>query len=174
MRMPNCACGCGNETRWKSGKGFLRGHHWKVRTPTPVEGLLCDPQDADLLEHQWCVTNGYAGRRVLEGGHWRGQRFHRVVLERKLDRELSPDEVTDHINRNRLDNRRENLRPVSAYENTQNRTRINRTNTSGVGGVSWHRAANKWVAQRHRPGLSRYVKRFATFEEAVEALDAIL
>ena len=52
----------------------------------------------------------------------------------------------DHENRNPLDNRKENLRVASSQENSRNRT-IQRNNTSGFVGVSWHKRSNKWTAQ---------------------------
>ena len=52
----------------------------------------------------------------------------------------------DHENRNPLDNRKENLRRATAQENARNRS-IQRNNTSGFIGVSWHKRINKWVSR---------------------------
>lgn len=51
----------------------------------------------------------------------------------------------DHINRNPLDNRKENLRPATYSENCRNRGK-RKDNTSGVTGVSFDKWKNKWVA----------------------------
>jgi len=76
-----------------------------------------------------------------------------------------PTEWLDHINRNRSDNRVCNLRIASPALNAQNAS-IRKDNTSGVQGVSWHKATNKWIVQISKLGKSTYVGVFETIEEA--------
>lgn len=52
----------------------------------------------------------------------------------------------DHIDRNPLNNRRNNLRPATHLENMRNRG-ISSNNTSGVTGVYWYKAQQKWSAE---------------------------
>jgi len=54
--------------------------------------------------------------------------------------------VIDHINGNRLDNRKENLRICSRGENSRNQA-LSRGNTSGFKGVTWHKYAGKFFVQ---------------------------
>src|SRR5690349_19592242 len=54
-------------------------------------------------------------------------------------------ERTDHINHDGLDNRRENLRSVTAAQNGWN-TRSSRGTSSKYKGVSWNKAMGRWVA----------------------------
>jgi len=49
----------------------------------------------------------------------------------------------DHINTNSIDNRIENLRPVTKSENARNR-KLMSNNTSGFKGVSWNKNTQKW------------------------------
>ena len=49
----------------------------------------------------------------------------------------------DHIDRNPLNCRRNNLRPATQQQNTQNRTRM-KNNTSGVTGVRWNKNYDVW------------------------------
>ena len=49
----------------------------------------------------------------------------------------------DHINRNRADNRIENLRPATHTQNACNRS-VPITNTSGVKNVTWNKESKKW------------------------------
>lgn len=58
--------------------------------------------------------------------------MHRVV--NKTPKGLE----TDHINRNRLDNRKKNLRSVTSGQNKFNR--------SGLNGISWNKTRGKWYA----------------------------
>lgn len=51
----------------------------------------------------------------------------------------------DHIDRNPLNCRRDNLRPATQQENTCNRTKM-KNNTSGVTGVTWNKKDGVWVA----------------------------
>lgn len=106
---------------------------------------IVDVSDADLALVRWsCHTNGYAIRKTASR---KNERMHRVVLERKLGRTLATDELTDHINGDRLDNRRSNLRATNDFGNMQSRP-IPSNNTSGYRGVIWTKG--RWVAQvRH-------------------------
>ena len=56
-----------------------------------------------------------------------------------------PKKHLDHINRDRLDNRINNLREVTRAQNAWN-TGARLCNTSGYTGVSWHNKARKWAA----------------------------
>jgi hypothetical protein len=73
--------------------------------------------------------------------------------------------VIDHINQNRLDNRKANLRIITRRENQYN-SGLWRHNTSGHKGVSWSEERQRWVATMGRKGLR---KRFNTLEEAITA-----
>lgn len=53
--------------------------------------------------------------------------------------------VMDHINRNKLDNSRENLRHCTQQQNSWNNTR-KKTNKSGCSGIYWDKTKMKWQA----------------------------
>ena len=58
-----------------------------------------------------------------------------------------PDGFTvDHINKDRLDNRLENLRLATRSQQNQNKG-LQKNNTSGFKGVSWSKQTNKYRAQ---------------------------
>lgn len=78
--------------------------------------------------------------------------------------------MIDHINRQPLDNRAENLRFLSAQGSTQNRGFF-KNNTSGFKGVWYETNISKW-----RAGITVGYKKiklgsFATPEAAAEAYD---
>jgi len=54
--------------------------------------------------------------------------------------------LIDHINRDKLDNRRCNLRVCNYFENAQNSV-AHKDSKSGLKGVSWNKKKNKWRAQ---------------------------
>lgn len=56
-----------------------------------------------------------------------------------------PQVEVDHINRDRFDNRIENLRLASRRQNGANLS-LSCRNTSGVKGVTWDKRSRKWLA----------------------------
>lgn len=76
--------------------------------------------------------------------------------------------VIDHINRNRADNRIENLRKCSHSENQHNRVQC-RTNKSGYKGVSFHAQRNRWRATIFLNSKQRHLGLFDTPDAAHRA-----
>lgn len=80
-----------------------------------------------------------------------------------------PAKDTDHVNGVRSDNRWCNIRAVSRLENARNQKKYN-TNTSGVVGVSWHKATQKWTAWINNNNKKQYsIGYFADWFDAVAA-----
>jgi hypothetical protein len=105
-------------------------------------GILLDDEDKDLLRYNWLPgPNGYCHRRAGKLTIL----MHREILERIAGRPLKKGEVCDHKNRNRIDNRRANLRIVTHAQNCQHRG-LDPRNKSGYRGVSFHAASHKWTA----------------------------
>ncbi len=96
-----------------------------------------DDSDLDIaLGIRWFLADtGYA--RESAGGR---RYLHRVLMQAAL----GPGLQVDHINRDRLDNRRANLRVVTLAQNRQNQ---GASGASPYRGVSFHRASGKWFAQ---------------------------
>jgi len=74
----------------------------------------------------------------------------------------------DHINRNRLDYRKENLRPCNKSQNMAN-SKISKRNSSGYKGVSFDPSRNNWRAVICKRGKYITIGRYNTKEEAAEA-----
>lgn len=83
-----------------------------------------------------------------------------------------PGDEIDHINGDRTDNRIANLRIVTHAENMQNVRAKLRRNTSGITGVSWHKARKKWRAAISINGKRYHLGLFATSDQAQAAYAA--
>lgn len=77
----------------------------------------------------------------------------------------------DHINGNGLDNRRSNLRIGTAGQNQQNIDNYNYKSKSGIRGLVWHTAAQKWQVSLNKNGKTVYKKFFKDKDEALENLE---
>ena len=91
--------------------------------------------------------------------------LHRLILG-IADEEPSYDRVTDHINRDGLDNRRANLRIVPQELNAVNKS-IRSNNTSGVTGVSFYHG--RWHAELKFKGERVFRKSFENKKDAIKA-----
>ncbi|EFV7169986.1 hypothetical protein GM387_01295 [Shigella flexneri] len=79
-----------------------------------------------------------------------------------------PDRV-DHRNGITDDNRRMNLRVCTQAENCWNR-KIHSNNTSGVKGVSFNKASQKWRARIMVHGVTHFLGLFDNVDDAKEAI----
>jgi hypothetical protein len=79
-----------------------------------------------------------------------------------------PEGQVDHINGQRDDNRWVNLRDVTNIENQRNAKRRS-NNSSGIMGVSWHKAKRKWQASITIDNCLKHLGYFNDFDEAVTA-----
>ena len=77
-----------------------------------------------------------------------------------------PEHDIDHINRDKCDNRLENLREATRACNVKN-TGLRSDNTSGVKGVYWHTQARKWNPKIFLEGRGISLGLFYDFTEAV-------
>lgn len=77
----------------------------------------------------------------------------------------------DHINRDRTDNTRGNLRTVTRHQQNGNLS-LNKRNKSGYKGVYKHSSVNKWVAQIRVGDRLQYLGHFDTPEEAAKVYDS--
>lgn len=113
---------------------------------------------------------------TTNGSGYRQIRIHnRIYLAHRLawlyEFGEFPCELLDHVNRNRSDNRIENLRECNQSQNMQNAPKQKRS-TSGVRGVSFHSKSKKWRAEITISGSSKYLGLFANKADAIAARKA--
>jgi hypothetical protein len=90
--------------------------------------------------------------------------MHRLIVAAPAGLEV------DHINGNRLDNRRENLRLVTHAENLQNRRGAASHNATSIRGVVYDRNKRKYRAQIMRGGKRLHLGWFSSPSEAETAV----
>ena len=125
---------------------------------------IIDDEDFKLVDgHTWgCSSKGYAQSRIQN----KLIRLHRLILNLSY----KDGAEVDHINRNKLDNRKSNLRLCTTTQNCANRQR-RRDNISGYKGVRWNVPAKKWQARIQCKGVSYHLGIFNKIEDAVMAYD---
>lgn len=128
---------------------------------------IVDDDDYERLsKHKWyCNVYGYALRDITVSRKKSHIWMHRAVID------TPPGMDTDHINGNRLDNRKCNLRACSASENMRNRPKQT-NNTSGYKGVFWSKPAQKWRAQIVVNKKAMHLGLFVDPKDAYEAYKA--
>jgi len=121
---------------------------------------MIDDEDLPLVEpYSWCVNSkGYAVARI-DG---KVRYLHRVLLPGVA--------LVDHVNGDKLDNRKVNLRPATVTQNAANSAKRSGT-SSQYKGVSWSASAGRWVAQIQAAGVKRNLGRFTDEAEAAAAYD---
>lgn len=143
-------------------------HHNDARLMTIIE-----TRDLELVQrfpNTWYAFNDHKSRGFYAVGNTsyvNGKRkiirMHRWILGVDYKCHI------DHINHNKLDNRRSNLRVVSAKENGQNRECAHRNSKSGIRGVSWHKKTRKWRVQVGIDYKKVHIGYFETLKEAEKA-----
>jgi len=123
----------------------------------------CDYEE--LAKHKWYNCVGYASRRQGTRKAHTDYFMHREIMNPPIGM------IVDHINGDRLDNRRENLRVCTHQQNHQNSIKKNTNSTSQYKGVSWYTHANKWRANITVAYKTIYIGVFYSEEEAALAYD---
>jgi hypothetical protein len=138
----------------------LGGPHTKRRGVA-----LVDAADAEAVSpFRWYMhSKGYAARGTRVGGKQLVVFMHRFLLG------LEPGDLrqVDHINGNKLDNHRANLRVCTVGQNGQNRHQC-----GPYRGTHWDAWAKRWRAQVTLAGREHRLGRYATQEEAAAVASA--
>lgn len=130
------------------------------------DGVLIDEEDREMLENfgKWHITEkGYVRKTIrVKGEKDRNIAMHRYIYQNKYG-DIPNKMQIDHINGNRLDNRKDNLRPVTDQENHWNVTKAK--------GYRWHTEAKKWQAQI---GFNNQIIDLGFFDKEEDARNAYL
>ena len=100
---------------------------------------LVDDENYEWLnQYKWSISKGYPARRLKRGNKTHIS-MHRLIMNFPKGKEI------DHINGNRLDNRKVNLRIVTRAGNMQNRG-LSKVNKTGFKGIYFFIPNKKWQA----------------------------
>lgn len=173
-----CKCDCGNDvivfannigkTTWSCGC-FAKENMSRVKKKyntydlsgeygigytSKGEEFWFDLEDYDLIKNYcWLIaSDGYVTSA-------NGVLLHNVIMG---------DKYIDHKNHKQYDNRKSNLRKVTASQNQMNASKRS-DNTSGFTGVSWSKNKCKWIAYIAMNGEQEYLGAFNKKEDAVKA-----
>lgn len=125
------------------------------------EFMLIDTEDFERVsKHTWYKDcHGY-GRGYVNGKH---KRCHNFIVGK------APDGlVTDHINRNKLDNRKSNLRFCTPLVNTHNRVIPSKTGYQGIRHRVGKRVERYSAEFKDQFGRTVYIGSYKSLESAIE------
>ena len=132
---------------------------------TQDKETIVDDEDYEYLNRwNWC----FKPDRVNSGYACRGR--NPVILMHRFILKITNSKIhIDHINGNKLDNRKENLRISTQSQNKANSKKYRNGKTKYKGTV---KKLNRWQAQIRVNNKNMYLGSFLTEEEAAKAYDA--
>lgn len=133
--------------------------YYKIFLVDSDEFFICDKDDFKKFYFNNKFNKDKKGYIVYNGC----KKFYRLVMnvtDSKYD--------VDHINGNKLDNRKINLRICEHSKNCKNKG-INKNNTSGVVGVYWNKHHQKWVVEIKKDYKKICIGYFDNIFDATEA-----
>lgn len=116
--------------------------------------IIDDEDYLKVKDFRWCLNaDGYVVSNTLQKSQKKQLRMHVLILGQKKGF------VVDHINRDKLDNRKKNLRFATTTENNRNKK---------VKGVYWNKRRCKWEVYIKVDNKSKNLGRYNTKMEALE------
>lgn len=136
------------------------GDHMRCFMKNGTSFLFDAEDEAIAAEYTWSITTGYA-RTQIDG---KTVYFHKLLFG-------NPEKVEiDHINGDRLDNRRCNLRVVDHAQNNQNKG-LRKDSTTGFKGVCLDKKSGRYLAYINAYGIRTYLGVFHDKKLAAMAYD---
>lgn len=126
------SCGC--DKLRKGNKYDLTGGYGIGWTSNTNEEFYFDLEDYDKIKN-YTWKKGKRGYLVTSINN----KYH------TMHKYLTGYEKTDHKNRNKLDNRKENLRETTDFQNLKNQSK-KKNGTNNYIGVSWNKNRQRWYA----------------------------
>lgn len=141
------SCGCKkveykekylNEIKERYKTSYEKKEDYILGITSKGETFFIDTDDYEKVkDYTWRISNN---------GYVVTTKNNKVILLHRLI--MNPDEglVVDHINHDKKDNRKDNLRICTYSNNNMNKLKLP-NNTSGVTGVTWNKNCGAWISQ---------------------------
>ena len=144
----------------KNNRYDIDGEYGIGWTTNTQEEFYFDLEDYDVIkQYCWFVAVCKRGYKELRAKDTKTNKLIRMHC-------LLVGKYADHINRNTLDNRRQNLRQCTEQENLRNRG-LHKTNKSGVTGVCWNKQRQVWLAYITVDNKNIYLGGYNNKEDAI-------
>jgi len=107
---------------------------------------IVDDEDYDRInKYKWYVCKNKSGNVSAKRNYFYNGKNHGVYMHREIVNATDPNIPVDHINHNRLDNRKENLRICTQLQNAANK-KIYTNNKTGYKGCTLNKITGKYLA----------------------------
>ena len=132
---------------------------------------IVDPEDfVRLNQYRWyCSQSNYAVRATSKKSG-KGPKQVEIFMH-KIVCPPPKGMISDHINRNRLDNRKANLRPATWTQNAWNRISVRKTGKTRYNGIRYYKDTKKWQVRLMINGCRLSLGCYADEQEAAKAYD---
>jgi hypothetical protein len=139
----------------------------KIKLTSGKTTIVDDEDYKKYSKYNWWENcNGYAWRQVQKNNKNTRKR-QSIFLHRQINN--TPYKMdTDHINRDKLDNRKVNLRSVSRSQNMLNLSPT-KANRSGAVGVCKHKKSGKWRSYITINNKQKSLGYFELLDDAIKA-----
>ena len=145
----------------------------KVIPLTQGKVAIVDDEDyEEISKYTWSIKTPSGGSRTCYAQRLTSRRTgkRKIIKMHRQIMGFPEGKYIDHINRDGLDNRRENLRLCTNSQNMKNCLKYS-TNTSGMNCVYWVGERDKWRARICKDGRRIHLGYFDDKEEAGRAVD---
>ena len=130
----------------------------KIRLANNKGFALIDDEDFEKInQYTWHITDKNAAKR---SDYTNSKTPKSVLMHRQILNVHDPEIEVDHINHNRLDNQKSNLRLCNGSQNCANR--IMKNNLKGI-----RQKGKKWQARIRTKGKEIHLGTFKTCEDAI-------
>ena len=161
----SCGCMRGGAGKTKNSKTNIWNFEENIAigTTNKKEKFIIDIEDYEKVKN-FCWRIDKFGYVVANSKNF----LNLVIKLHKIITNSNKDEIIDHINQDKKDNRKSNLRKATKSQNNSNIKRRS-DNTSGYTGVKFENKTNKWKAQISLNNNRYHLGTFDTKEDAIIA-----
>jgi hypothetical protein len=133
---------------------------------------IVDPEDYPrLARHKWHLAKSPTGSYAVRWQCCPAKKTRKRIWMHRQVIYIPRSLLSDHVNCNSLDNRKENLRPATVSQNLCNRPKRKSKTRSKYKGLEWDRTQRKWKARIQINNRKIYLGSFNSEIDAACAYD---